>query len=194
MLILILLAFEPPHHAEGMKAMLEHSVQTYGPLPSELRPHRMRSRKDSRPSPYPHSRPSKTPTPPETTYSPPTFHKIPPRSTATPVLQQAPLINTNLPTAAPVLGSIKPLSPFQLKQLNVEDSNKSGPQKNIHGTVRPRVGSNARRTALGWTKRSTGPKGSTEPVSVIGGKLSKGANTTSTDQKENVIGMGSITT
>lgn len=34
--------------------MLEHSINTYGPLPAELR--RIRARKDSRPSPYPTTR------------------------------------------------------------------------------------------------------------------------------------------
>jgi serine/arginine repetitive matrix protein 2 len=44
-------AFEPPSHRSGMRALLDHSRQTYGPLPSELR--RIRSRTSSRPSPYP---------------------------------------------------------------------------------------------------------------------------------------------
>lgn len=44
-------AFEPPAHRSGMHALLEHSRQTYGPLPSELR--RIRSRTNSRPTPYP---------------------------------------------------------------------------------------------------------------------------------------------
>jgi hypothetical protein len=44
-------AFEPPAHRSGMRALLEHSRQTYGPLPSELR--RIRSRTSSRPTPYP---------------------------------------------------------------------------------------------------------------------------------------------
>ena len=44
-------AFKPPAHRSGMHALLEHSRQTYGPLPSELR--RIRSRTNSRPTPYP---------------------------------------------------------------------------------------------------------------------------------------------
>jgi hypothetical protein len=44
-------AFEPPAHRSGMRALLEHSRQTYGPLPAELR--RIRSRTSSRPTPYP---------------------------------------------------------------------------------------------------------------------------------------------
>lgn len=190
MLIPTSLAFQPPHHPEGMKALLEHSVQNYGPLPSELRPRRTRSRKDSRPSPYPHSRPSKVMSSPEVAHPSPTLN-VPPRSFTTPMLQQALLNkNTNVPAAAPLLDSIKSLSPCVL---NVENTSKPDP-KNADGMIRPRVGSNARRTALGWTKRSTGPKGSTEPGNGGGGKLSTGASKMSTDQKENVIGIGSITT
>ena len=44
--------FQPPHHPAGMQALLQHSVQSYGPLPSEVRPHRLRSRTSSRPSLY----------------------------------------------------------------------------------------------------------------------------------------------
>ncbi|TFK47392.1 hypothetical protein OE88DRAFT_1728500 [Heliocybe sulcata] len=48
-------SFEPPRHGEGMKAFLEHSRVSHGPLPSELRARRIRSRANSRPSPYPRS-------------------------------------------------------------------------------------------------------------------------------------------
>ncbi|OAX37318.1 hypothetical protein K503DRAFT_801332 [Rhizopogon vinicolor AM-OR11-026] len=34
-------SFDPPRHPSGMKVFLEHSMQSYGPLPSELRPRRM---------------------------------------------------------------------------------------------------------------------------------------------------------
>lgn len=44
-------AFEPPAHLSGMRALLEYSRQTYGSLPAELR--RIRSRTNSRPTPYP---------------------------------------------------------------------------------------------------------------------------------------------
>ena len=36
-----------------MQALLEHSQKNYGPLPSDLRPRRIRSRTSSRASPYP---------------------------------------------------------------------------------------------------------------------------------------------
>ena len=44
-------AFEPPAYRSGMRALLEHSRQTYVALPAELR--RIRSRTSSRPTPYP---------------------------------------------------------------------------------------------------------------------------------------------
>ncbi|KAI0357590.1 hypothetical protein OH77DRAFT_1519472 [Trametes cingulata] len=46
-------SFQPPKEPAVMQAMLEHSQKNYGPLPSELRPHRVRSRTSSRASPYP---------------------------------------------------------------------------------------------------------------------------------------------
>ncbi|OBZ78004.1 hypothetical protein A0H81_01655 [Grifola frondosa] len=46
-------SFQPPTNPSGMQAMLEHSQKNYGPLPSELRPRRVRSRTSSRASPYP---------------------------------------------------------------------------------------------------------------------------------------------
>ena len=50
--LISLSAFDPPRHPPGMKALLKHSLQSYGPPPSGLRPRRMRSRVNSRPSPY----------------------------------------------------------------------------------------------------------------------------------------------
>ena len=70
--------------------------------------------------------------------------------------------------AEPSLESIKPFSPIFL---DVEPK-----RENAYGlapAARPRVPSNTRRTALGWSKRSTGGK-------------------SSTDQKENVVGQGVV--
>lgn len=53
-------SFPTPRHPAEMRALLEHSVQSYGHLPSELRPHRVRSRTSSQPSPYAAIRISKT--------------------------------------------------------------------------------------------------------------------------------------
>ncbi|GLB36845.1 hypothetical protein LshimejAT787_0311320 [Lyophyllum shimeji] len=159
-------SFEPPRHPAGMQALLEHSVQNYGPLPSELRPRRMRSRTSSRPSPYPQTRINKvTPLSPEKT--PPAMTDNITRSVATPVLQDKP-VNRNIISVAPSLEALKPFSPLVV-DLEPKRENAFGLAPN----ARPRVGSNARRTALGWAKRSTGKS--------------------STDQKENV-GRGTIMT
>jgi hypothetical protein len=59
-----------------MQALLQHSDQTYGPLPSELGPRRVRSRTQSRASPYP-SRPAQleAPASPEPPRPPPELHR-----------------------------------------------------------------------------------------------------------------------
>ncbi len=169
-----------------MKALLEHSVKTYGPLPSELRPRRTRSRKDSRPSPYPQSRPPKVTNSPDIPYSPHTTSELTQPLFTAPVVEQALMNkNLNLPLAPALPDSIKP-SPLMFKgQMEVKNSSSNG-------SVRPRVGSNARRTAFGWSKRITGPKGSIE--SGAGGKLSAGTKTMSNNQKENVVGTGNVMT
>ena len=87
-----------------------------------------------------------------------------------PVLQEV-KVNTNVTsTAAPSLEAIKSFSPLFL---DVEPK-----RENAYGlapmAARPRVPSNARRTALGWSKRSSGKS--------------------STDQKENVVGQGAVMT
>ena len=147
-----------------MQALLEHSVQSYHPLPSELRPRRVRT--SSRASPYPQSRVSKvTISPDQTRPSEPEVQ----RAFATPVLQEV-KVNTNLMPVAPSLEAIKPFSPIFM---DIEPK-----RENAYGLApmaRPRVASTARRTALGWSKRSTGGK-------------------SSTDQKENVVGQGAVMT
>ena len=157
-------AFQPPAHPSGMQALLEHSVQNYGPLPSELRPRRIRSRTQSRPSPYPQARTIKPLMSPENARpSNADLH----RSFNTPVLQQVP-VNPNILSPAPALDLLKQFSPLML-EVEPKRENAFG----LAPTVRPRVGSVARRTAFGWSKRSTGKS--------------------STDQKENA-GQGLIMT
>ncbi|KAG6865214.1 hypothetical protein C0991_004415 [Blastosporella zonata] len=159
-------SFEPPRHPAGMKALLEHSVQNYGPLPSELRPRRIRSRTSSRASPYPQARVSKViPPSPEEKVQP--VQSIPANA---PVLRQVP-INHNIMSAAPSLEALKPFS-----SLVVDIEPKRENAFGLAPHARPRVASTARRTALGWSKRSTG-----------------GSSKLSTDQKENV-GQGMIMT
>ena len=149
-----------------MQALLEHSVQSYRPLPSDLRSRRVRT--SSRPSPYPQSRVSKITISPDQT-RPSNVEEVH-KALATPVLKEV-KVNTNVKSSTvPSLEAIKPFSPIFL---DVEPK-----RENAYGlapTARPRVPSNARRTALGWSKRSTGGK-------------------SSTDQKENVVGQGAIKT
>ncbi|KAF5312056.1 hypothetical protein D9619_003769 [Psilocybe cf. subviscida] len=164
-------SFRAPSEPERMQALLAHSVQNFGPLPSELRPHRVRSRTSSRASPYPQSRVSKTNLSPE--QSPHTITSKPSvTAQRTPVLQ-AKSLNTQTTAAAPTLDALKPFSPLSFLDTEPKRENAFGLAPN----ARPRVGSNARRTALGWSKRSNGP---------TTGKSS----TASTDQKENIGGNG----
>jgi hypothetical protein len=68
---------------------------------------------------------------------------------ATPVLQEV-NVNKNVASTAPSLEALKPFSPLFL---DIEPK-----RENAYGLAplaRPRVPSNARRTALGWSKRST---------------------------------------
>jgi serine/arginine repetitive matrix protein 2 len=149
-----------------MQALLEHSVQSYRPLPSDLRSRRVRT--SSRPSPYPQSRVSKITISPDQT-RPSNVEEVQ-KALATPVLQEV-KVNTNVKSSTvPSLEAIKPFSPIFL---DVEPK-----RENAYGlapAARPRVPSNARRSALGWSKRSTGGK-------------------SSTDQKENVVGQGVVKT
>lgn len=140
-----------------MQALLEQSVQNYGPLPSELRPRRMRSRTQSRPSPYPDPRKIKVnqdqPSPSEA--SPPTPVFVPFK----PSVLQPVVHDHNIMSPAPTLDVLKPFSPLVVEVKPKRES--------VFGTARPRVGSNARRSNLGWSKRSTG-KSSTEAKENVG--------------------------
>ena len=129
-----------------MKALLQQSVQNFGPLPSELRPRR-RSRTFSRPSPYPLARVGRVFYAPESKLdSPPTDYRI-----GNGLLSQAPAvlqdvhINSNIPPSPAPSFTLKALSPEKdsLKQLSP-----------LGRLVRPRVGSTARRVAKRNTKSS----------------------------------------
>ena len=142
-------SFQPPQHPSGMKAMLEHSQQNYGPLPPELLCHRIRSRTYSRPSPYPQrtfksasvERPSQT-----------SSQKVE-APVATMIVQplQSKSINANSNTPAPAIKYFNPISPFA-----VDFEKCKGDKSFNERTVRPRVTSSTRRAALGWSKRSAG--------------------------------------
>ncbi|KAF8629007.1 hypothetical protein AX17_005863 [Amanita inopinata Kibby_2008] len=172
--------FEPPRNPDGMRALLQHSVQNYGPLPSELRPRpRRRSRTYSRPSPYPQARVTKVFHSPEKARAStsPTFTQSMTAAApapSVPVLQDI-SANPNVPASpAVILGVQKPFATLEDVDQNKEFLKREpalGPN-----AIRPRVGSAARRAALGWTKRS--------------------AKSSTGDQKENKenISMGSIKT
>lgn len=158
-------AFQAPGSPAGMQALLEHSVQSYHPLPSELRSRRVRT--SSRSSPYPQSRVSKMTLSPDQTRSSNVEVQQPP-PLATPVLQQV-HINQNIMPTAPSLDVLKTFSPLCM---DIEPK-----RENAYGlapAARPRVPSVTRRSALGWSKRSSGKS--------------------STDQKENVVGQGAAMT
>src|SRR5258707_9046800 len=102
-------AFQPPHHPAGMRALLEHSVQSYGPLPSELRPRRVRSRTSSRPSPYPANRISKSSVTTNTLKDIQAAN-TPKSTTAIPVLRELPVFSNV--SATPMFDELKPFSPL----------------------------------------------------------------------------------
>ena len=139
------LDFRPPRNPESMKALLQQSVQNFGPLPSELRPRR-RSRTFSRPSPYPLARVGRVFYAPESKLdSPPTGDRI-----GNGLLSQAPAVlqdvhtNSNVPPSPAPSFTFKAFSPEKetLKQLSPLG----------RPAVRPRVGSTARRVAKRNTK------------------------------------------
>ncbi|KAK0197754.1 hypothetical protein F5146DRAFT_1116785 [Armillaria mellea] len=132
--------FDPPKHPAGMQALLEHSIQNYGPLPSELRPKRVRSRTSSRASPYPSTRVLKAAaaSPELVTKQQDNVYR---NATSSPLGDV--LLHTNVMTLSP---ASKPFSPL------IEDPKREsawGP-----AATRPRVGSAARRTVLGAKKNN----------------------------------------
>ena len=159
-------SFQPPHHPSGMKAMLEYSQQNYGPLPPELRCHRVRSRTYSRPSPYPQrtvkpaspERPSPQPSP-QTRKE--TFTDVIVATIAKPLQPKS--VNVNSKTPAPAIKGLNPISPF------IVEFDKSKGEKSFNErTVRPRVTSSTRRAALGWSKRNTGKSSELKENTSIG--------------------------
>ena len=111
-----------------MKSMLEHSRSYFGPLPLELRVRKTRSRTSSRASPYPQ----------------PQAVVRSRSSSASPQSQQptSPILH--------VLQSISTNTPARTRKLSVQKGDDPTPVKTI---PRQRVPSNARRAALGWSKR-----------------------------------------
>jgi hypothetical protein len=93
-------------------------------------------------------------------------------ATSISVLRELPVCS-NTP-AAPMLDVLKPFSPLVLDTIKTAKNDKKT------SNSRPRVASTARRTALGWSKRSTG-KSSDQKENVAVGK-------------ENLIGTGTTMT
>jgi serine/arginine repetitive matrix protein 2 len=126
--------------------MLEQSKQEYGPLSSEFRPRRVRSRTSSRPSPYPIRRP---------------FSRSPEKhivDNLRPSSQEPSVVSSALRQISinPNANIFTHPSTFE-KLLSCEvETETSKPAKAILTDTRPRVSSSARRAALGWSKRSTG--------------------------------------
>ena len=93
-----------------MQAFLEHSVQSYGPLPSDLCSGCVRT--SSRTLPHPQSRASKIMISLDQTH--PTYVKEVPKALATPVLQEV-KVNSNVKSSTvPSPEAIKPFSPMFL--------------------------------------------------------------------------------
>ena len=142
-------AFEPPAHRSGMRVLLEHSRQTYGPLSAELR--RIRSRTSSRPSPYPQpQRAIKISLSPEAV-------RPELRTVAAPKPTQAQVLSAK---PAPTSAS-QPLRDRIIKNtVTTTDVSSLAPEKSVKSDSGPlfqsRFSSNARRSAPGFTKRGIG--------------------------------------
>ena len=152
-----------------MQAMLEYSRNNYGPLPSELRGRRIRSRTSSRATPYPlpsvlvsvssqqfFSSPPKD----SDSRSPEEKHQIPAVPASCKVLGEV-STNVNKKSPPPSLDVIKPFTPFTVN-VDFPDPKESKNEMGLPVPTRPRVTSSARRTALGWSKRSTGKSSSSD--------------------------------
>lgn len=142
-------AFDPPRHPSGMRAMLQHSLQTYGPLPSELRPRRVRSRTSSRVSPYPSSRTLKVSASPElVTKSQSEIY----RNAISAPLHEIPVNSNAMPVVPPSMNFPKTFSAPPIP----DEPELKGTADASGLPVGSRVGSTARRPALGWAKRGAG--------------------------------------
>lgn len=132
-----------------MRALLEHSRKTYGPLSAELR--RLRSRTNSRPSPYPQpQRAVKIALSPLTT-DPEVATSVAPKPASAPAPSASP---------APILTS----QALQQRTVNI-NTKAIGVSSLVPGKTaksdsdslsRPRSGSGVRRSVLGWAKRGVG--------------------------------------
>ncbi|KAG1854418.1 hypothetical protein DFJ58DRAFT_787853 [Suillus subalutaceus] len=150
-------SFDPPSHPSGMRALLEHSIQNYGPLPSDLRPRRTRSRVNSRPSPYPRTfKTSSTSSPATEQMRAAIVAAVAPsdnmRAQGQPKALQQISVNPNIMSHA--------VENTKAGEFMKDAAISPGKLERMFGLPpRPRVGSVARRAALGWAKRSSGRNG-----------------------------------
>ncbi|EKM52947.1 uncharacterized protein PHACADRAFT_259113 [Phanerochaete carnosa HHB-10118-sp] len=144
--------FELPTTRSAMQAMLEQSQKSYGPLSSELRAHRIRSRTSSRTSPYPvRSRRASVEKQPQALPESRPFAS-PRHSMNMPLVEIS--INPNTKNAK--VFSPQPardVQPFSKSAVDLESS-KHAVARSPSATRRTRVASSARRAALGWSKRN----------------------------------------
>lgn len=158
-------AFDPPRHPAGMQALLEHSIQNYGPLPSEIRAARARARTSSRPSPYPQKVTGRI--------SKQSIASLQERSPSTHDLGRlacdSPLREVHVDK-----NSASPAKPLSAKKGNAAIVPTRENAYGLAPEARPKTASVARRAALGWTKRSS-------------------KSSTSAGQKENA-GQGTLAT
>ncbi|EIN05384.1 hypothetical protein PUNSTDRAFT_127845 [Punctularia strigosozonata HHB-11173 SS5] len=151
--------FDPPSEPEGMKALLHHSQQAYGPLPHELRLQRARSRKNSRPSPYPSTGIQRSSPSDQISVSPGMVDvtRLLASANKSTVLRQVPRNeNTASPRSALKLNAAAKATKAFAAYIDVDPVQSENVSQDGLPQSRPRVNSAARRTALGWSKRSTG--------------------------------------
>ncbi|KZV76755.1 hypothetical protein PENSPDRAFT_342582 [Peniophora sp. CONT] len=163
-------SFNPPLTTSDMRALLEHSQQNYGPLPSELRAFRIRSRTSSRVSPYQAARAAKmsstsssaSPAPVVPVFTAPAHSVFTAPEPVAPSVLKDRTANTNTPHAAQgkkskkhELPDVSPFAPENMSKLS-------------NGLPRARVNSNSRRNNLGWAKRSNGKENKENGKTAVG--------------------------
>nr|GAT51801.1 predicted protein [Mycena chlorophos] len=145
-------SFQPPKNHQGMQALLQHSVESYGPLPHEFASshRRVRSRTQSRPSPYPARQALAQQSPNVTVFS------NSPRPSPEELNRafMSPVQNVEFDANVGGGGGGDPSFSFSTSMLLSPKQDKNA-GKAWGLPPRPRVPSAARRSALGWAKRST---------------------------------------
>jgi len=132
-----------------MRALLEHSCKTYGPLSAEFR--RIRSRTNSRPSPYPQPQRAVKISLSPLTMGQDVATSVAPKPTPVPAPSASP---------APILAS----QALQQRTVNI-NTTATGVSSLVPGKTdkgdsdslsQSRTGSGVRRSVLGWAKRGVG--------------------------------------